>query len=216
MNQYAKKARKWMSPMEIKSIVGEMNQKLIDFNINTVYDINQRLYVIKLSKTDHKEFIVIESGVRVHLTEYHREKSDVPNNFTSRLRKYLNKKRLLKVNQIGNDRVIEIQFGNVTERYSLIVDLYSNGNICIVDQNYKILMTLRSFTFEKTGDKVSVGEQYPLHLLNESTGCDEMIGFIRPEDGNDAFETIFKSESTKKMTLKQFINATSEFGPQLN
>ena len=223
-----------MSPMEIKAIVGEMNTRLLDFNINTVYDINQRLYVIKLSKTNHKEFIVIESGVRVHLTEYHREKSDMPNNFTSRMRKYLNKKRLLKVNQIGNDRVIEIQFGNVTERYSLIVDLYSNGNICICDQNYKILMTLRSFTFEKTGDKVAVGELYPLHLLNQSNGCEELYELIKmnketekndfekqqeneqKKEEKDEFMTIFESSSTRKMTLKQFINATSEFGQQLN
>ncbi|ELP94148.1 serologically defined colon cancer antigen 1, putative, partial [Entamoeba invadens IP1] len=141
MSQKFKKARKWMSPLEIKSIVGEMNSRLLDMNVNTVYDINRRLYVIKLSKTDLKEFIVIESGVRVHLTQYNRDKSDTPNNFTSRLRKYLNKKRLLRVNQIGNDRVIEIVIGNATEKYNLIIDLYSNGNICLTDADYKIVLT---------------------------------------------------------------------------
>ncbi|EAL44894.1 hypothetical protein conserved [Entamoeba histolytica] len=210
MSQFSKKPRKWMSPLEIKAIVGEMNNKLQNFNINTVYDVNRRLYVIKLSKTDCKEFIVIESGVRVHLTEYNREKSDFPNNFTSRLRKYLNKKKLIKINQIGNDRVIELVFGNATERYSLIVDLYSNGNICLCDQEYKILLILRSFTFDKTGDKVAVGEKYPLHLLSDANGIDELKKIIKE------YDTIFTSESMKGWTLKQLINYTSDFGQQLS
>ncbi|KAL7717545.1 Ribosome quality control complex subunit 2 [Entamoeba marina] len=203
------KARKWMTPLEINAMVGEMNSKLDGMNVNTVYDINRRLYVIKLSKTDKKEFIVIESGCRVHLTEYNREKSDTPNNFTSRLRKYLNKKKFVGIKQVGNDRVVELTFGSATEIYHLLVDLYSLGNICLTDSDYNIILALRQFTFDKTGDKVAPKEKYPLHLLVEKMGH-ELIQELLKE-----YTSLRTSEAVKDYTFKKFLSNTTDFGQQL-
>ena len=50
--------------------------------------------------------MLIESGVRVHLTTYERDKAQVPSNFTLKLRKHVRTRRIEKVEQLGADRVI--------------------------------------------------------------------------------------------------------------
>ena len=41
--------------------------------------------------------MLIESGVRVHLTTYERDKAQVPSNFTLKLRKHVRTRRIEKV-----------------------------------------------------------------------------------------------------------------------
>ena len=45
--------------------------------------------------------MLIESGVRVHLTTYERDKAQVPSNFTLKLRKHVRTRRIEKVEQLG-------------------------------------------------------------------------------------------------------------------
>ena len=53
---------------------------------------------------DAKLFVLIESGVRVHLTTYERDKAQIPSNFTLKLRKHVRTRRIEKVEQLGADR----------------------------------------------------------------------------------------------------------------
>ena len=53
--------------------------------------------------------MLIESGVRVHLTTYERDKAQVPSTFPLKLRKHVRTRRIEKVEQLGADRVIVSQ-----------------------------------------------------------------------------------------------------------
>jgi hypothetical protein len=48
-------------------------------NLFAVYDLNPKTFLFKLGKGDEKFFLLMESGIRVHLTKYSRAKTDMPN-----------------------------------------------------------------------------------------------------------------------------------------
>lgn len=65
----------------------------------------------RFHKPDEKINLLIESGVRMHTTEYQREKADTPSNFNIKLRKHVKTKRLISLKQINGDRKVDFQFG---------------------------------------------------------------------------------------------------------
>ena len=56
--------------------------------------------------------LLIESGIRLHSTTFQREKTaGHPSPFVMKLRKHIRTRRLAKVDQIGTDRIVDLQFG---------------------------------------------------------------------------------------------------------
>ncbi len=98
--------------------------------------------------------------MRFHLTEDKPDKKTIPSGFTMRFRKFLRSKRVESIRQVGVERVVVISFGSEAFANHLILELYSQGNIILTDQNYRILQCIRSHEFN---DKVktAVGEIYP-------------------------------------------------------
>ena len=103
------------------------------YRISNIYDINPKTYVIKLSKADSKLLLLVEAGVRIHLTQWARDKGSVPSGFTAKLRKHLKSRRLEKVEQLGTDRVVILTCGSGPAEHKLIIELYDRGNIVLTD-----------------------------------------------------------------------------------
>ena len=83
-----------------------------------------------------------------------------------RFRKYLRSKRLEGVRQVGVERVVVLSFGSDAFANHLILELYSQGNIVLTDQHYRILQCIRSHQFSDNV-KTAVGELYPFeHAAN--------------------------------------------------
>lgn len=60
-----------------------------------------------------------------------------------KLRKHLKNKRLEYIQQLGVDRILDLQFGSKEAAYHVIVELYDRGNILITDHEFTILNILR-------------------------------------------------------------------------
>ena len=141
----------------------------VGYRVNNIYDINAKTYAIKLHQSgteagkigSTKKLLLLESGVRFHLTSFTRDKSDNPSPFTMKLRKHLRGKRLVDVQQLGMDRVVCFTFGSGEASYHLILELYDKGNIILCDYQYEILGLLRSHTFDNE-TRVANRQIYPL------------------------------------------------------
>ena len=53
------------------------------------------------------------------------DKSDIPSNFTLKLRKHIRGRRLEAVRQLGVDRVVEFEFGSGENCHHIILEMYS-------------------------------------------------------------------------------------------
>ena len=128
--------------------------------VANIYDVSGRLYLLKFSKANRKEHLLIESGIRIHTTKYVKNEKDLPSGFSLKLRKHLRTKKLDKIEQLGIDRVIDLTFGKGEGAYHILVELYASGNVILTDHEYTILSLLRSHKFEENAT-IAVKQKYP-------------------------------------------------------
>ncbi|KPP59318.1 hypothetical protein Z043_122773 [Scleropages formosus] len=130
--------------------------------VNNVYDIDNKTFLIRLQKPDSKAVLLLESGIRIHSTEFEWPKNLMPSGFAMKCRKHLKSRRLVVIRQLGVDRIVDIQFGSDEAAYHLIVELYDRGNIVLTDHEFTILNLLRVRTAEVEDVKFAVRERYPI------------------------------------------------------
>ncbi|XP_044022519.1 nuclear export mediator factor NEMF-like isoform X2 [Siniperca chuatsi] len=114
------------------------------------------------AKPDSKAVLLVESGIRLHSTDFEWPKNMMPSGFAMKCRKHLKTRRLTQVKQLGIDRIVDIQFGSDEAAYHLIIELYDRGNIILADHEYTILNLLRFRTAEAEDVKMAVRERYPV------------------------------------------------------
>ncbi|NWX23223.1 NEMF factor, partial [Aegotheles bennettii] len=115
-----------------------------------------------VNRPDCKATLLLESGIRIHTTEFEWPKNMMPSGFAMKCRKHLKTRRLVSVNQLGIDRIVDFQFGSAEAAYHLIVELYDRGNIVLTDHEYIILNILRFRTDEADDVRFAVRERYPV------------------------------------------------------
>lgn len=158
--------------LDIFCIIPELHQTLKGFRVYQVYDVDGKTFLIRLKDSQHDEdekeikkiVLLIESGIRIHQSEYEWPKNTNVSGFTMKLRKHLRNKRIEYIKQVGIDRVVDIQFGINEAAYHIIVELYDRGNVIITDHEYTILNLLRVRKGSENDDvKFGVRDKYPLH-----------------------------------------------------
>ncbi|CAM8903062.1 unnamed protein product [Rhodiola kirilowii] len=147
-------------------------RKLIGMRCANVYDITPKTYMFKLmnssgiteSGESEKVLLLMESGVRLHTTQYVRDKSVTPSGFTLKLRKHIRTRRLEDVRQLGYDRIILFQFGLGANAHYVILELYAQGNIILADSEYMVLTLLRSHRDDDKGFAIMSRHRYPVEI----------------------------------------------------
>eukprot|EP00930_Biecheleria_cincta_P098134 TRINITY_DN89816_c0_g1_i1.p1 TRINITY_DN89816_c0_g1~~TRINITY_DN89816_c0_g1_i1.p1 ORF type:complete len:1171 (+),score=260.54 TRINITY_DN89816_c0_g1_i1:49-3513(+) len=148
------------SSVDVRAMVNSIRPSAVGCKLTNIYDINSKVYLLKLQRRGFKCFLLLESGSRFHLTQYSRDKSSVPSNYTMKLRKHLRNRRLTSINQLGADRIVDFQFGHGDSSFHLLLEIYVSGNLILTDQEYNILTLLRTHSDHET--KVAMRQVYPL------------------------------------------------------
>ncbi|KAJ3320168.1 vacuolar membrane-associated protein iml1 [Boothiomyces sp. JEL0866] len=155
----ARLERFWMS-LEEKLI----SVTIVESELSTVYDINSRTLLLKFQKPDKKEMVLLESGVRIHSTSYVRNKEQTPSGFNVKLRKHLRTRRLNSLKQLGQDRRIDLEFGEGEYSFHLIIEFFAAGNIILTDNEYRIMSVLRNVEL-KDQESIQVGNMYNMENI---------------------------------------------------
>ncbi|KAL3145238.1 hypothetical protein ABBQ32_000984 [Trebouxia sp. C0010 RCD-2024] len=194
-----------MTTADVAGEVACLRQRgVLGMRVANLYDLNSKTYMLKLAKSGEdgeKAFLVLESGSRFHITQYQKEKSDTPSNFTLKLRKHLRTRRLEDIKQLGVDRIVDFQFGTGDARFHLILELYSQGNLILADHNYEVLTLLRSHRDDAKGFAIMARHPYPIHT-------------IRLRQPLSAAQLTSALESAvEKQTLRGALNMALPYGP---
>ncbi|NXC11540.1 NEMF factor, partial [Orthonyx spaldingii] len=148
--------------VDIRAVLAELRQSLLGMRVNNVYDVDNKTYLIRLQKPECKATLLLESGIRIHVTEFEWPKNMMPSSFAMKCRKHLRTRRLVSVSQLGIDRIVDLQFGSAEAAYHLIVELYDRGNVVLTDHEYLILNILRFRTDGADDVRFAVRERYPV------------------------------------------------------
>ncbi|CAF4370009.1 unnamed protein product, partial [Rotaria magnacalcarata] len=187
----AKKTR--FTTLDLKACIAAVRKRFAGVRVVNIYDVDNKTYLIKFSKPDDKGVLLIESGIRIHTTEFDWPKGLIPSGFAMKLRKHLKSRRLESIEQLGMDRIIDIQFGSGEAAYHLIVELYDKGNIILTDFNYVILSLIRKRTDATTDERFAVNEKYPIEGVKQPEDLISLEKFI------EVLENAQPSESIKKI-----------------
>ncbi len=172
--------RSRMGTAEVAAEAGCLERRLggdAGFFCEKVSDLGPRTVVLQLQRSGQrsgtgeaeKVMVVLESGVRFHTTKYPLERPDHPSNFAMKLRKHLKQKRLVRVSQVGFDRVVDFEFERAGGTNHVLLELYARGNIVLTDGDYKVLTLLRSHRDDAAGIEATMANRpYPLNQARGS------------------------------------------------
>ena len=59
--------------------------------VSNIYDLGPRIVLFKFLQPEAKHFLLIESGIRIHTTEFWREKNKIPSGFALKVSDCLSK-----------------------------------------------------------------------------------------------------------------------------
>ena len=160
------------SSIDVQVIAHELSKSLVSLRLANIYDLSSRIFLFKLAKPGHREQLLIDSGFRCHLTSFARSTAAAPSPFVSRLRKFLRTRRVTKVEQVGTDRVIEIQFSDGL--YRLFLEFYAGGNIVLTDSDLTILALLRTVSEGAEHEQYRLGLKYVLSHRQNYDGVPDL------------------------------------------
>ena len=177
---------KSMSNVDIYRIVKELNEEIIGTRIDKSYQPTYDTIRIKLRKAgEGRKDLVMQAGVRIHLTDYPQPNPTIPPNFPMLLRKHLSGGTITSIKQHNFDRIIEITVQKNVE-YILIVELFSKGNVILLDEHRNIISPLKHRKWQDR--KVTSHEEYkypPEKGINiNDTNPDEIKDVLKSSDAD--------------------------------
>jgi len=195
-----------MNLLDVRAVVKEL-QVLVGLRVANIYNLSAKTYVIKFSSKDKKIMLLMESGTRLHITEYEREKDRIPSNFCMKLRKHVRALRLESLQMIGLDRVVDLKFGSGESAFHIIFELYASGNLILTDYDLNIVVLLRTHSFgaktrEEETDRVAVREKYPLATTHQTLhfpSTEELQSVIETKRAPGSSSSAAASEATEEV-----------------
>ncbi|KAK1347410.1 hypothetical protein LUQ84_003175 [Hamiltosporidium tvaerminnensis] len=123
--------------LDISTIVNELSETLPTQYITNVHSSKTKTFYISLSS---KKILLIQPGTRIHLSD---ERDQEINHFTVVLRKHLRRKKIRSVVQHTHDRVIIIECYDNKSVIFVVIEMFSQGNILLLDTENTIIALYR-------------------------------------------------------------------------
>ena len=185
---------KAMSNVDVYAICSELKKSLKDARFQKAYQPTKDTVLIRFHVPgEGRADVVFQAGLRVHLTHYPPQNPKLPPNFPMLLRKYLKGAIVSDVHQHHFDRIIEIEFQK-EHKYKLIIELFSKGNIILLDEEGQIILPLKRKLWENR--RISSKEEYkypPERGINPLKVKKEDITELFTNSDTDIIRTLAKS-----------------------
>lgn len=157
--------KKGLSSIEIKYIIEEL-KPFLGAKVNRIFQPEKNKLAIELYHPKFKYVIlnILLPGFIYYLSE--KEKApEKPSDFAMKLRKHLSNSIIVSISQLGIERIIKICFEK-GQRFSLILELFSKGNIILCDENDIIIAVNERQEWKDR--KIGVKQKYemPKNILN--------------------------------------------------
>lgn len=128
---------------DVAAVVRELRDAIVNSRVSNVYQLNGKTLLFKLRGHGENVFrLVLEAGKRLNLTSYILEKPLVPPAFCMALRKYLRNSLLTNVEQYMFERIVIFTFTNKAGVFRLVLELFGEGNIILINSENKIVQAL--------------------------------------------------------------------------
>lgn len=153
--------KKELAALELRSIISELDF-LIDSKVDKIYHPEKKELVINFYVTSKGKYMLrLVVPNYMYITDYKQEYPEIPSSFCIFLRKNLENTRLKEINQLSFERIVEFVFESKKERFRLIFELFSKGNIVFCKEDYKIIRPLEVQIWSRRAVKPGQIYDYP-------------------------------------------------------
>src|SRR3989344_1447014 len=134
--------KKSISSLELAALVNEL-QFLVNGKVSQIYHPESKVLLLQLHAPGKgKQLLKIISGKWLCLTQQ-KESALRPSGFCMQLRKYIDNAIIRDIHQHGSERAVIFELEK-EERYFLIVELFSKGNVILTDAKKMIITALEA------------------------------------------------------------------------
>lgn len=181
---------KSMSNVDIYTVSDELNNLLSGARVDKSFQPADDIVVIRFHVPGTGRVdLVMQSGSRIHTSQYPLENPTMPPTFPMLLRKKIKGAHVESIKQHNFDRVVEIKVKK-DKYYTIIVELFDKGNIILLDDENNIILPLKRKHWSNRD--ISSKKEY---VFPEERGINPIT--VTKEE----FEEIFKQDSDVVRTI---------------
>jgi len=126
--------QKTLTSFDIAAIIFELKERLTGARIQNIYQVKGKIVIMKLHQPNQPALnLLIEPGRRLHLTSYLLKKPQRPPAFCMALRKHLRNGTITEISQQEFERIVTVKIRTKEGEFKLILELFGDGNIILVD-----------------------------------------------------------------------------------
>ena len=173
----AQAADRGMSSFDVARMRVDLSE-MIGARAQKAYQPHYEQVVVRMKNTGASPVdLVIVRGKRAYLSNRERPMPQNPSSFAMTLRKHIGNARLVGVTQEGFDRVLYLKFEHGRGSVTLVIEMFRDGNVILVDDDGQIIQPLTSASYRSR--TLKRGEKYfplPHQWTREKLG---RVGFSR-------------------------------------
>ena len=182
--------REQASSFDVARIVRELSS-MIGARARKAYQPLYEQVVIRLNpKGSPSSDLVIVSGRRLYLSQRDRPMPSQPSQFAMVLRKHMNNSRLIEVKQLGFDRIISMTFEHGSGKLKLIIELFRDGNVLLLDDDGVIIQPLTHAKYASRSLKRGVQYVPPPAAVDPREMNREKLDKLLDESDDDLIRTL--------------------------
>ena len=182
--------REQASSFDVARIVRELSS-MIGARARKAYQPHYEQVVIRLNpKGSPSSDLVIVSGRRLYLSQRDRPMPSQPSQFAMVLRKHMNNSRLIEVKQLGFDRIISMTFEHGSGKLKLIIELFRDGNVLLLDDDGVIIQPLTHAKYASRSLKRGVQYVPPPAAVDPREMNREKLDKLLDESDDDLIRTL--------------------------
>src|SRR3989344_8815342 len=153
--------KKTIFSLELAAIVNEL-QMLVKGTIDQIYHLDPEILFRIHLPGQGKQLLRIVPGKFCCLTS-RKETAPAPSSFSMQLRKYLDHAFIKKIYQQDAERILVLEVEK-KEKYYIIAELFSKGNLVLTDNEHKIIAVLEQQSWKDRTVKPGVPYVFPLSM----------------------------------------------------
>ncbi|MGB9003178.1 MAG: ribosome rescue protein RqcH [Nitrosotalea sp.] len=155
-----------LAGIELSYLVNEISSKTKDYYVSNIYGITRNSLLFKLHHPEKPDLLLMFSTFGFWITNVKISQME-ENRLVKRLRNDLLRAKIINVEQIGSERIVQITFSGFNQEFVLIGEFFGDGNILLCNKEMKILSLLHSIDVRHR--KLGVGRTY---VTPPSSGSD--------------------------------------------
>jgi predicted ribosome quality control (RQC) complex YloA/Tae2 family protein len=162
---YVVMAKKSISSLELAALLNEL-QFVVRGKLSQVYHQEKKELLFQLHAPGRgKQLLKIIPGKFLCLTDIKKDAPMRPSGFCMQIRKHLSNASINKVYQQGADRIVVFELEK-SEKYYIIIELFSKGNVILCDKDWIILGALEKQIWKDRAVKNKQRYEFPQAAVN--------------------------------------------------